>query len=240
MSTALCAQGVRAVLVDQPEPHRGPASIWLETHHARGWIVAAHSLDTSAWLDAWQAELAAGHVPADAALLAWPELPTLNWGSEVDATPSPAPARHARAAPLGLYAIVDSAVALTRVLDAGVYTAQLRIKRPADADLSWQHQLRRELHEGLAVAEGHDAQLIINDHWLLAAELGARAVHLGQEDLLGLGASGRAELCASGLALGVSSHSVWELCRARGLAPAYIACGPVWPTTTKDMLEATA
>jgi thiamine monophosphate synthase len=28
---------------------------------------------------------------------------------------------------------------------------------------------------------------------------------------------------------------MWELCRARGLAPAYIACGPVWPTTTKDM-----
>jgi hydroxymethylpyrimidine kinase/phosphomethylpyrimidine kinase/thiamine-phosphate diphosphorylase len=35
--------------------------------------------------------------------------------------------------------------------------------------------------------------------------------------------------------LGLSSHSLWELARARGLAPHYIACGPVWPTTTKSM-----
>ncbi|HET7863783.1 MAG TPA: thiamine phosphate synthase, partial [Burkholderiaceae bacterium] len=40
---------------------------------------------------------------------------------------------------------------------------------------------------------------------------------------------------ATGLALGVSSHSLWELCRARALAPRYIACGPVWPTLTKAM-----
>jgi thiamine monophosphate synthase len=37
------------------------------------------------------------------------------------------------------------------------------------------------------------------------------------------------------VALGISSHSVWELCRARALSPRYIACGPVWATTTKDM-----
>ncbi|WP_284309020.1 thiamine phosphate synthase, partial [Hydrogenophaga electricum] len=36
-------------------------------------------------------------------------------------------------------------------------------------------------------------------------------------------------------ALGLSSHSLWELCRAAALAPDLIACGPVWPTTTKDM-----
>ena len=53
--------------------------------------------------------------------------------------------------------------------------------------------------------------------------------------VLALGEAGRAALRASGLALGVSSHAVWELCRACGLAPRYVACGPVWPTTTKDM-----
>jgi len=58
---------------------------------------------------------------------------------------------------------------------------------------------------------------------------------LGQEDLLALGAAGRSELAASGLRLGISSHSLWELCRARGLRPWYIACGPVWPTLTKAM-----
>lgn len=60
-------------------------------------------------------------------------------------------------------------------------------------------------------------------------------VHLGQEDLMALGDAGRAELLASGVALGISSHSIWELCRARSLSPRYIACGPVWATTTKDM-----
>ncbi|MEN9482843.1 MAG: hypothetical protein RJB37_723, partial [Pseudomonadota bacterium] len=60
----------------------------------------------------------------------------------------------------------------------------------------------------------------------------------GQEDVLALGQDGRVQLAAAqarGLRLGVSSHSLWELCRAAALAPAYIACGPVWATTTKDM-----
>ena len=60
-------------------------------------------------------------------------------------------------------------------------------------------------------------------------------MHLGQEDLLALGETGRAALQASGLAIGISSHSLWELCRARNLPPRYIACGPVWPTLTKAM-----
>jgi hydroxymethylpyrimidine kinase/phosphomethylpyrimidine kinase/thiamine-phosphate diphosphorylase len=60
-------------------------------------------------------------------------------------------------------------------------------------------------------------------------------VHLGQEDLLALGHSGRARLAATGMALGISSHSLWELARARALAPRYVACGPVWPTLTKAM-----
>jgi thiamine-phosphate diphosphorylase len=79
------------------------------------------------------------------------------------------------------------------------------------------------------------ARLYINDHWAVARRLGAPGVHLGQEDLLALGEDGRAALRASGLRLGVSSHSLWELARARALAPDYLACGPVWPTLTKAM-----
>ena len=80
-----------------------------------------------------------------------------------------------------------------------------------------------------------DAELFVNDHWRVALACGAPAVHLGQEDLYALGDGGRGELRASGLALGISTHSLWELCRARCLAPRYIACGPVWPTLTKAM-----
>ena len=134
---------------------------------------------------------------------------------------------------LGLYAIVDSAERVQQVLAAGVRTVQLRIKTP-DATL------RASVNQALAACRAAGAILVVNDHWRLAAELAAGdarhvAVHLGQEDLLALGTAGRAELAASGLRLGISSHSLWELARARALAPWYVACGPVWPTLTKAM-----
>jgi hydroxymethylpyrimidine kinase / phosphomethylpyrimidine kinase / thiamine-phosphate diphosphorylase len=91
------------------------------------------------------------------------------------------------------------------------------------------------VRSAIAACRAAGAELYVNDHWRLAAELGAFGVHLGQEDLVALGEEGRAALVATGLALGVSSHSLWELCRARSLAPRYLACGPVWPTLTKAM-----
>jgi thiamine-phosphate diphosphorylase len=95
--------------------------------------------------------------------------------------------------------------------------------------------LREEVRKAVADSARAGAELFVNDHWRLAHELGATGVHLGQEDLLELGEAGRRELRATGMALGISSHSLWELARARTLSPRYIACGPVWPTTTKDM-----
>jgi hydroxymethylpyrimidine kinase/phosphomethylpyrimidine kinase/thiamine-phosphate diphosphorylase len=62
-------------------------------------------------------------------------------------------------------------------------------------------------------------------------------LHLGQEDLLALSTTARAQLLAARghIQLGLSSHSVWELARAAGCGASYIACGPVQATTTKDM-----
>jgi hydroxymethylpyrimidine kinase/phosphomethylpyrimidine kinase/thiamine-phosphate diphosphorylase len=139
------------------------------------------------------------------------------------------------AAPLGLYAIVDSAERIEQVLAAGIRTLQLRIKTPATPDAAWQARLQEQIRRSIQACRSAGATLFINDHWALAIELGADGVHLGQEDLAALGPSGRAALQASGLALGISSHSLWELARARSLAPRYIACGPVWPTLTKAM-----
>jgi thiamine-phosphate diphosphorylase len=87
----------------------------------------------------------------------------------------------------------------------------------------------------VAACRSAGAELFVNDHWELAHALGAGGVHLGQEDLLALGGTGRQALDATGMALGISSHSLWELCRARSLSPRYVACGPVWPTLTKAM-----
>lgn len=155
-----------------------------------------------------------------------------------------------------LYAISDSAGHLRQAVQAGVRLVQLRIKTPATPDAAWHAALRQSLAQAHASCRAAGATLVVNDHWRLAAEMATEmaagkaaeaaathapaapaslAVHLGQEDLLALGREGRATLAASGLPLGISSHSLWELARARSLRPWYVACGPVWPTLTKAM-----
>ena len=228
IAQALRQKGARAVLVldDQQQA-------WLDTQHASGHVTGVSGADGALIAGRWTQFVVQGFVAADAALLAmWDEgqpLPLLSWG---DAASVPVAKR---AHTEGIYAIVDTVARLRQVLDAGITTVQLRIKQPADADPAWFAMLRRSLTDGIAAARDANATLFINDHWRLAAELGAGAVHLGQEDLGLLGAAGLLELAGADVALGVSSHAVWELCRARTLTPAYIACGPVWPKTTKDM-----
>ncbi len=132
----------------------------------------------------------------------------------------------AAAEDLGLYAIVDSAAWVERVVQAGVRTVQLRIKS-APAEL-----LSHEVQASIAAAARHGARLYVNDHWQLALRHRAHGVHLGQADL---DAANLPALQAAGLRLGVSTHSVWEVARAHALRPSYIACGPVHPTQTKRM-----
>ncbi len=241
VAAALRAQGVPAVLVHGVPSREGGAPLhWLDSIYACGWLRATDAnADTDAAADAitvaraWSDLRGQGYVAADAALLAFDALPLLSWGDE---PPQAMPAGTAQDPQgMGIYAIVDTVPSLVQVLEAGVRTVQLRAKQPHDADAAWHAALRQAIGGSVAAARHHGARLIINDHWRVAAELGADAVHLGQEDLLALGDAGRAELRATGMALGISSHAVWELCRARALASAYVACGPVWPTTTKDM-----
>lgn len=176
----------------------------------------------------------AGPVQAQPGFAADPSLlPSMSWGEAPLFAAALANAATRRR--LGLYAIVGGAEQLRQVLRAGVRTLQLRIKAPASPDADWHAALRDEIAQSVAACRTAGAELFINDHWQIARELAAEAVHLGQEDLLALGEAGRAALRESGLAVGISSHSLWELCRAAGLAPRYIACGPVWPTLTKVM-----
>jgi len=141
----------------------------------------------------------------------------------------------------GVYAIVDSANRVEAVLRASptVDTIQLRMKRPDDLDdTTWHSALGEAMARSQRAADAAGVLLVINDHWQAALAAGARALHLGQDDLLALTPQDRASLDAArarGLQLGISSHSLWELCRAASLQPDLIACGPVWPTTTKDM-----
>jgi hydroxymethylpyrimidine kinase/phosphomethylpyrimidine kinase/thiamine-phosphate diphosphorylase len=220
----------------------GRLRCWLDTEHARGWLTPADAAGASGTAEQFSIELTAamaeGFVAADAAVLAMmkthhpDKLPLLSWDEQMPLAPAP---RSALTRRLDLYAIVDSAKRMRQVLDAGVKTVQLRIKTPDQPDARWLDALRSEVRDSVRACAAAGAELFINDHWQLAGEAGAPGVHLGQEDLLALGADGRAALRATGMALGISSHSLWELCRARTLAPRYIACGPVWPTLTKAM-----
>ncbi|WP_102222880.1 thiamine phosphate synthase [Acidimangrovimonas sediminis] len=124
------------------------------------------------------------------------------------------------------YLITATAARLERLVPQGVRLVQLRAK-----DLS-PDALRAEAIRAQACCARHGAQLILNDHWELALDLGIDFVHLGQEDL------DRADLAAlkrAGVRYGLSTHDHAELDRALACAPAYIALGPIYPTLLKKM-----
>jgi thiamine-phosphate pyrophosphorylase len=124
------------------------------------------------------------------------------------------------------YPIVDSAAWTARLVGAGARLIQLRVKDREHAEIA------RETREALAICEGAGAQLILNDYWRLALDVGADFVHLGQEDLDG---ADLVALRARGVRIGVSTHDAAELERALALDPAYIALGPIYPTILKAM-----
>lgn len=124
------------------------------------------------------------------------------------------------------YPIVPDVTWLKRIVPLGVKTVQLRLK---DADAS---EARRQIAESLAVTRAHNCQLIVNDYWRLAIELGASFIHLGQDDLA---AADLNAIKVAKLRLGVSSHDLAELEVAIAAAPDYVALGPVYETKLKVM-----
>jgi thiamine-phosphate pyrophosphorylase len=125
-----------------------------------------------------------------------------------------------------VYPIVDSAAWVGRLLPLGVRVIQLRIKQQPES------QLRREIAAAQALCVDTDAQLIVNDYWQLALELGCDWVHLGQGDLdtADVPALRRAQV-----RIGISTHDHAELERALTCSPDYVALGPIYPTLLKQM-----
>ena len=124
------------------------------------------------------------------------------------------------------YLIVDSSDWLERFLPLGLKLVQLRIKDlPAEA-------LREEIGKAKALCAAHNCQLIINDHWQLALELGCDFIHLGQEDLV---TANLEHIRRAGVKLGISTHDGNELAYALSLEPDYVALGPVYATQLKKM-----
>lgn len=127
---------------------------------------------------------------------------------------------------MGLYPVVDSVEWLRKLLPLGIDHIQLRIKHLSGSSLE------SEIQAGIILAKSYQAKLFINDYWQLAIQYGAYGVHLGQEDL---DTADVAAIHAAGLRLGISTHCYYEVARAHTFQPSYIACGPVFPTTSKEM-----
>lgn len=128
--------------------------------------------------------------------------------------------------PLKFYAVVPDARWVARMVAAGADTVQLRCKHLSGP------ALYSEIREAVQVARDHGTPLFINDFWRDAIEAGAHGVHLGQEDLI---TADLPAISRAGLRLGISTHSEQELLQALALFPTYVACGAIFPTTTKEM-----
>ena len=124
------------------------------------------------------------------------------------------------------YLVVDNSEWIARLLPCGVRLVQLRIKdRPESV-------VRDEIAKAKALCARHGAQLVVNDYWQQAIDLGCGFIHLGQGDL---DTADLAAIRRAGLRLGVSTHDEAELFRALAVGPDYIALGPIYPTILKAM-----
>lgn len=124
------------------------------------------------------------------------------------------------------YLITHSVDLIKKLLPLGVKMVQLRIKNMPEP------KLRQHIKQAQICCRAYGAQLILNDYWQLALELGVDFIHLGQEDLQ------KADLTAlrrASIKLGISTHDRTELEKALGLNPDYIALGPIYPTLLKKM-----
>ena len=130
---------------------------------------------------------------------------------------------------LGLYAVLANAAFVSRMARVGVPTLQLRFKSDDE------YLIEKEIERCVQTCTGLASNLFINDHWRLAIKHGAYGVHLGQEDVHALSREDWAQIKASGLRLGISTHGYSEMIRADALQPSYIAMGAVFPTTLKKM-----
>jgi len=128
--------------------------------------------------------------------------------------------------PLGLYPIVDRAYKLQPLYEAGVTTAQLRVK-----DMEGE-QLEAEVVEAIKLSKTYNVRFFLNDYWRLAIKHGAYGVHLGQEDIQ---ESDIEAIHKAGLRLGISSHTPKEIEIALGFDPSYLAIGPIFEPISKKM-----
>ncbi|MGA7373901.1 MAG: thiamine phosphate synthase [Methyloceanibacter sp.] len=124
------------------------------------------------------------------------------------------------------YPILPDATWVARIAGQGAKFIQLRVKQAEPA------ATKTEIARALAVASAQGCQLVVNDYWREAIDLGADFVHLGQGDLAGADLD---TIRSAGIKLGISTHSLAELDAALAAEPDYVALGPIYQTKLKVM-----
>ena len=124
------------------------------------------------------------------------------------------------------YPILPDAIWMRRIVPLGVRTVQLRVKDQSASEV------RVHIRDSLAICRDHHCQLIVNDHWRAALDLGCDFIHLGQEDLAAADLDG---IKRARVRFGLSTHDVTERAVALAAKPDYIALGPVYQTKLKAM-----
>lgn len=126
---------------------------------------------------------------------------------------------------LGLYALTDNIPHLQQLLALGVDTIQWRVKTQSDDfyDLT---------QTALQLCRDAGVSFWLNDYWQLGLELRVDGVHLGQEDCCDADLEA---LRQQGIATGISTHTDWEVARARCFNPSYLAFGPIHPPLSKKL-----
>ena len=124
------------------------------------------------------------------------------------------------------YPIVGDADWIARLVPLGVRLIQLRIKNVSEETII------NSIIKSKTLSKKYGVQLVVNDYWQAALDHGCDFVHLGQEDM---DTADFAALRRAGVRVGLSTHDEEELDRALSHDPDYVALGPVYPTTLKQM-----
>ena len=115
-----------------------------------------------------------------------------------------------------------------RAIAGGVDIIQMREKdKPFN-------ELLAKGKELFSVCKGKGVPFIVNDDPVLARDIGADGIHLGQEDLRRFPIEKARDTLGAGKIIGVSTHSLVQFREAQGWGVDYVAFGPVFPTKTKD------
>ena len=112
-----------------------------------------------------------------------------------------------------------------RLIDGGATFIQLREKHLPPIDFL------READVAAKVAQNNRVTLIINDRVDIAMAIGARGVHLGQDDMP---VEAARRLVSDDGVIGFSTHTQRQMEAAARLPLDYVAFGPVFTTDTKQ------